>query len=297
MKPVFDFQSLPRFDKVAPPLRKFPARDGAHLSYRFYDSEAKDRVFILLHGSSAHGIYLHALAEFLSQEAKLGQVYVPNLRGHYGSGEARGDCDYVGQLEDDLYDLIDYFHLQNKKMTLIGHSSGGGFAIRVGGGPYGHLIDQFILLSPAIPTSPTMRNGNGGGWAQFSLWKIIGLSILNQMGITSWNHARVISFNRPPEFRGGSETLSYSYNLNTSYHPRLPYQTDIKAIQGRFLVLIGRHDEANDPSQFPAVMHDPSGKSIRVMEKAKHLDIVYDREVMEEISKWIKADGNQTKMQ
>ena len=48
-------------------------------------SDDQDRVCILLHGSSAHGEYLHPLASYLSSHGG-GQVYVPNLRGHYGSG-------------------------------------------------------------------------------------------------------------------------------------------------------------------------------------------------------------------
>lgn len=53
---VFDFQSLKKFEDTALPLKQFSARDGAIISYRFYDSPNKDRIVILLHGSSAHVI-------------------------------------------------------------------------------------------------------------------------------------------------------------------------------------------------------------------------------------------------
>ncbi|MEI7441731.1 MAG: alpha/beta hydrolase, partial [bacterium] len=85
-KSVFDFQTLPNFERLAPPLKQYSARDGTALSYRFYDSFEKDRVIILLHGSSSHGEYLHGFADYLSSKRNLGSVYVPNLRGHYGSG-------------------------------------------------------------------------------------------------------------------------------------------------------------------------------------------------------------------
>ncbi|MCE2982746.1 MAG: hypothetical protein LW832_04175 [Parachlamydia sp.] len=99
MKTVFDFKSLPDFNEVLP-LREYQARDGAALSYRFYESQNKEKAIILLHGSSAHGEYLHGFANYLSLNS-CGQVYVPNLRGHYASGRQRGDCSYIGQLEDD----------------------------------------------------------------------------------------------------------------------------------------------------------------------------------------------------
>lgn len=76
---IFDFQSLQNFEKAAPPLKQFLARDGTALCYRFYDSSKKDKVIIFLHGSSAHGEYLHGFAEYLSSKRDVGQVYVPTL--------------------------------------------------------------------------------------------------------------------------------------------------------------------------------------------------------------------------
>ena len=87
------FSSLPRHYESIPTLEGFKARNGESLTHRVYGSVKKDRVIILLHGSSAHGEYLHPLAERLKN---IGQVYVPNLRGHYASGNARGDCSYIG---------------------------------------------------------------------------------------------------------------------------------------------------------------------------------------------------------
>lgn len=224
---VFDFESLPNFNKEAPSLRQFQARDGASLSYRFYDSQNKDRIVILLHGSSAHGEYLHALADYLSSKRNVGQVYVPNLRGHYMSGSSHGDCNYVGQLEDDLVDLINHFKLDKKQIYLVGHSSGGGLAIRFAGGAYANLIQGYVLLSPAIPTAPSMRQGTAGGWAKVSLTRIIALSILNSMGIKKLNHLPVIWFNRPAKYCDGKETLSYSFNLSQESLQMLGMSSDI----------------------------------------------------------------------
>lgn len=91
-----------------------------------------------------------------------------------------------------------------------------------------------------------MRQGTAGGWANVSTLKIIAISILNSLGITRWNHAKVIRFNRPPAFCDGTETLSYTFNLNASY-PRLPYQKDISSLKGKFILFVGENDEANDP--------------------------------------------------
>ena len=282
------FSSLSRDYESAPKLKEFKARDGEKLSYRFYDSLNKNTVVILLHGSSAHGEYLHPLAERLKA---VGQVYVPNLRGHYGSGSVRGDCSYIGQLEDDFSDLVNHGSSLNKKIYVVGHSSGGGLAIRLAGGPYGKLIRGFVLLSPAIPTAPTMRQGTAGGWASVSLGKIIFLSILNFLGIRFFNHMKVIRFNRPLEYCDGTETISYSFNLNTSYHPRLPYEKDVAALKHRSVVMIGSEDEANDPLEYKKVMQDAQCASIQIIDGVKHLDIVQNRATCDAVLGWIKKNN------
>lgn len=287
---VFDFQSLQKFQNVTPPLKQFSARDGTIISYRFYDSPNKNRIIILLHGSSAHGEYLHGFADYLSSKRGIGQVYVPNIRGHFGSGTAPGDCSYIGQLEDDIYDLIHHFKLENKSIYLVGHSSGGGLAIRFAGGSYQKLIQGYVLLSPAIPTAPTMRQGTAGDWAKVSIAKIITLSILNSIGIKTLNHTHVIQFNKPAQYCDGKDTLSYSFNLNSSYHPRQPYQSDIKALKDKYIVFIGSEDEANDPLQFPSVIETNSSEFIQIIEGVKHLDIVCNQEIMERTATWIETN-------
>ena len=284
MSSVFDFTSIKRHPE-APPLSEFIARDGERLSYRFYDSLNKDVVCILLHGSSAHGEYLHPLASHLRA---YGQVYVPNIRGHYLSGAKRGDCSYIGQLEDDLVDLIHRMELQNKKIFLFGHSSGGGLAIRFAGGHHNIPIHGYVLLSPAIPRAATMREGTAGGWANVHLCKLLFCLFLNALGLHCFDHLKVISFRKPEDNCDGTETLEYSSRLNLSCHPRYPYQKDVQALKEKFVVLIGSEDEANDPSKYPEVMQTTDA-SLRVINGVKHLNIVSDPVALKMSSNWVRS--------
>jgi non-heme chloroperoxidase len=287
MTGVFDFKSIKTHFPEAPQLSQFNARDGASLSYRFYDSPRKDVVCILLHGSSAHGEYLHPLASYLSANG-VGQVYVPNIRGHYMSGTTRGDCAYIGQLEDDLVDLIQRMDLQNKKIFLFGHSSGGGLAIRFAGGNHNIPIHGYVLLSPAIPRAPTMREGTAGGWANVHLVTLLFCLFLNALGIHSFDHLKVISFRKAEDACDGTETLRYSSRLNLSCHPRYPYENDVQALREKFVVLIGAEDEANDPTKYPEVMKT-SDESLRVIAGVKHLNIVSDAVSMQTSADWIQS--------
>ncbi|MBI9045476.1 MAG: alpha/beta fold hydrolase [Anaerolineaceae bacterium] len=206
-----------------PQLQFFTARDGEELGYRHYPSQS-EKVLILIHGSGYHSQYLLPLAEFISTEG-LAQVYTPDLRGHGPSPIKRGDVDYIDQLEDDLADLIFIIRENNPDTTLIigGHSSGGGFAIRFAGSQYAQQADAYVLFSPYLKyNAPTMRP-NSGGWAYPNTGRIVGLTMLNNMGIHWLDHLLIIDYNMPEEARDGTETLSYSHRLNTGYAPRVSF--------------------------------------------------------------------------
>src|SRR5258708_24079306 len=158
-KDVFDFTSLRAAPSEIPPPspRLLSSRDGDQQAYRIYESTA-DRILIFVHGSSYHGAGYHGLAAALSLGG-VAKVVLPNLRGHYQSGRRRGDVEYIGQLEDDIADLIGMLRGQGLKgpITLGGHSSGGGFAIRFAGGAHAAAVSSYLLLAPAIPTSNPVR--------------------------------------------------------------------------------------------------------------------------------------------
>jgi pimeloyl-ACP methyl ester carboxylesterase len=249
-KDVFDFTSLCMTvaapDMPQPSLRRYPARDGEQLAYRFYPS-ASDRILIFIHGSSYHGGGYHALASAISLGGAA-QVVLPNLRGHYMSGQRRGDIDYIGQYEDDLADFVAFLREEGHSgpITLGGHSSGGGLAIRFAGGAYAKLVTSYLLLAPIILRSPAVKNGTAGGWANVHCKRLYGLLALNAVGIRGFNGLPIVAFNKPAKFWNGTETLSYSYRLNVSYHPRSSYDADIKALSERSLVMLGANDQAVD---------------------------------------------------
>ena len=142
----------------APALSRYQARDGTWLAYRLYPaaSGARDRVAIFAHGSSAESTEMHPIATALAA-AGITAVAL-DIRGHGASG-TRGDVAYLGQLDDDLADLIAELRKTFPgAVSLIGHSAGGGFALRIAGGPLGDRFDRFVLLAPYLGYSaPTNR--------------------------------------------------------------------------------------------------------------------------------------------
>jgi non-heme chloroperoxidase len=274
-----------------PQLKTFVARDGKQLPYRFYPNRS-DRVMILLHGSGWHSRYFLPLAEFISSTG-LATVYTPDLRGHGHTPERRGDIDYIDQLEDDLSDFVAMVRRDNPDSVLVigGHSSGGGLAIRFAGSKYGRQADAYMLLSPWLKyNAPTIRP-DGGGWAQPYIRRIIGLTMLNNVGIHWFNHLTVISFDMPKEVRDGTETLSYSYRLNTGYAPR-DYKKDLRAIKQPLFVVAGTSDDVFFADQFEPVISQYVKKvKVRLVPDLTHMGLVVNPAVRPVIKEWLEGIG------
>jgi len=139
---------------------------------------------------------MNALAKTLNAAGTT--VYAPDLRGHGSSGK-RGDIDYIGQFDDDLVDLIATIRPEhaNAALTLIGFSGGGAFTIRIAGGPHGDLFNRYIVIAPAIVYPSPLARPNAGGWATPYVPRIVGLIVLNKMGIHWFDGLDAIVFAIP----------------------------------------------------------------------------------------------------
>lgn len=271
---------------LAPDLRTFTARDGATLSYAHYPSET-DLVLILLHGSGYHGSYLAPLAHTLS-ETDAADIYVPNIRGHFGSGPTRGDVNHMGQLEEDLEDLIERIRTNKPEARIVigGHSSGGALALRYASGAGSEVVNGYIGLAPFLgPDAPVMPDEDSG-WAHISLPRIIGLSMLNTVGIDALDHLETIRFNMPHAYRDGSETLSYSWRLMRNFALHRDYAADLAGIPDPALILIGTKDEALKAEAFPALF-EGTGSQVELMDDIDHFGIVLDERAINVLSTWL----------
>ncbi|WP_299416388.1 alpha/beta fold hydrolase [uncultured Sulfitobacter sp.] len=259
------------------PLQSVPMRDGYALQVRTYGGADDVPLLVLVHGSGWHGLQFDNLGKALQGKA---DIIVPDLRGHGTAPGRRGDVDYIGQLEDDLADLITAVAKPDQKVVMAGHSSGGGLVVRFAGGQHAEMIDGAVLLAPFLKhNAPTTRQ-DSGGWTQVLMRRIIGLSILNTFRITALNHLPIIQLNMPKVVLEGplghTATTSYSYRLNESYAPRSAYLDDIAALPP-FVLLAGKTDEAFYAEQYAPTMAAVTDKGrYELMTGATHLDIVDD---------------------
>jgi pimeloyl-ACP methyl ester carboxylesterase len=259
------------------PLQSVPMRDGYSLQVRTYGGADNVPLLVLVHGSGWHGLQFDALGAALQGYA---DVIVPDLRGHGTAPGRRGDVDYIGQLEDDLADLIAAVAKPDQPVIMGGHSSGGGLVVRFAGGEHGALIDGAVLLAPFLKyNAPTTRQ-DSGGWANVLTRRIIGLSILNAFQIKAFNHLPILQFNMPRTVLDGplgdTATTAYSYRLNESFAPRSAYLDDVAALPP-FILIAGSSDEAFISSQFAPTMGAVTDKGrFDMLLGATHLGVVDD---------------------
>jgi alpha-beta hydrolase superfamily lysophospholipase len=243
-----------------PPLSHYSARDGSVLAFRYYqrvDGTARGSV-VLLHGSSASSRSMHSMAEAFSASGYA--AYALDVRGHGDSG-VRGDIAYVGQLEDDLEDFA-HAVKPLAPATLVGFSSGGGFALRVAGSSRQRLFANYLLLSPFISQDAPTYRPRSGGWISVGLPRYIAIAVMDRFGIHAFDHLPVVRYALNDEAKKFL-TPVYSFALAENYRPERDYKATILAVRRPLRVLAGENDEVFYSDRFGAVFR-AEGKNVPV---------------------------------
>jgi alpha-beta hydrolase superfamily lysophospholipase len=265
---LIDFSSLP-------PVGRFQARDGTELAYRHYSPRgpAADRIAIVVHGSSGSSRgAIHALSTALA--ARGVQTFAVDIRGHGASG-TRGDIRYLGQLEDDVADLVSEIRKTNPAapLTLIGHSSGGGFALRVAGSPIQNLFARTVLLAPYLGYDAPSTRADAGGWASPDIPRFIALSVLRGLGLPFAESLPTLAFAVPPN-SAKALTASYSYRLMRNFAASADFRKDLAAATKPVTIFCGGADELMLAGKYQEAVGNRA--TVRIIDGINHMGIVGD---------------------
>jgi alpha-beta hydrolase superfamily lysophospholipase len=259
-----------------PPLKRFSARDGTVLAYREYPAATatSDRIAILIHGSSGSSASVHALARALA--AKGVTTYAPDIRGHGASGN-RGDIGYIGELEDDLEDFVAEIHKAhpNAPLVLIGHSSGGGFALRVAASPIQSLFQRTVLLAPYLGYDATTNRPKSGGWANADIPRIVALHMLRSLGVTCCQALPAVAL-AVPAHSEKIQTAVYSYRLVSNFGVKGNYRDDLAAAKGPITIISGAADELMLAANYRAAVADFPTVEVKLLDGVNHMGVVSD---------------------
>jgi pimeloyl-ACP methyl ester carboxylesterase len=257
-----------------PALERFGARDGTALAYRHYPprTQPTGRIAILVHGSSGSSVSVHALADALA--ARGVETYAPDIRGH-GSSGTRGDVGYVGQLEDDLADLVALVRKTSPDapLTLLGHSAGGGFALRVAASPLQNLFARTVLIAPYLGYDAPTNRPNSGGWASADKPRVLGLMALRRLGLDCCEALPTLAFAVPPNSEK-SLVPAYSFRLMRNFATR-GYRQDFAAATRPVTIFSGVDDEMMVSGNYADAAHDVAPSvDVRLIEGVNHMGVV-----------------------
>jgi alpha-beta hydrolase superfamily lysophospholipase len=257
-----------------PPLERFSARDGTQLAYRHYPArgQAAGRVAVLVHGSSGSSVATHALADALASHGV--ETFAPDIRGHGGSG-TRGDIGYLGQLDDDMADFVAVVRKSapDAPITLLGHSAGAGFALRIASSPIKDMFARTVLLAPYLGYDAPTNRPQSGGWASADLPRLFALAAMRRAGVDCCESLPTLAFAVPAN---SADILAptYSYRLMRNFATR-SYRSDLAAVTKPLTLFAGADDELMLPDKYADALHAvvPSA-DVKLLDGIDHMGVV-----------------------
>jgi len=294
--PISELRSVSETAKAVdrstmPALEHFAARDGTTLTYRHYPARgpAAGPIAILVHGSSGSSPSVHALADGLAAHGV--ETFAPDIRGHGGSG-TRGDIGYVGQLEDDMADLVALVRKSNPDapITLLGHSAGGGFALRIASSPIQNLFARTVLLAPYLGYDAPTNRPYSGNWASPDIPRLLALAALRTMGIDCCDALPVLGFAVPPNSKD-ILVSAYSYRLMRNFATR-GYRDDLAATTHPVSLIAGADDELMLAGKYAEAVHAVAPKvDVKLIDGVNHMSLLSDPRAVSAIAEDVAKRG------
>ncbi|HSK81113.1 MAG TPA: alpha/beta hydrolase [Thermoanaerobaculia bacterium] len=268
--------------------RPFRMRDGTMLHSQYLAADSKTTI-VLVHGVLSSSFPLNR-ASGLLREAAAAEVVAIDLRGHGASEGRPGDTNYIGQYEDDLADVIQEIRATRPggKVILAGHSMGGGIALRYALRSGMPPVDGYLLFAPHLgiksPTTPTEASEDGAQFAQINIPRILGLALMNSVGITAFNGLRTLFFNLPPEM----PLRSYSFRAMAGSAPD-DHRPALAAVRVPLLVIVGSRDEAFKADQYEAAVRSHSRGTVTIVPDATHNGVLHDPRTLAAVAAWVRG--------
>jgi non-heme chloroperoxidase len=272
-------------------LQPYVTRNGSELYYRYYPSAANtDTAIILLHGISEDSKYLYPFSQKVSSTG-LAHVFTPDLRGYGTKAANLGDIDYIGQLEDDLADMIRHIKAEFplvKQIVMAGHSAGGGTAIRFAGSQYMDCADSYLLLAPHLgPGNPTERPADGH--RKLHMGRVIILSMLDSIGIKRWHGLTAMEIYKRPEKLHDGMAAKLSFRLLMSRSP-MKYKRNLTQLTKPTLVLVGAEDEVFYADRYEELLGTYTKAHVHIVPEANHDGLLTSSIAYEHTANWLKSE-------
>jgi len=275
-----------------PSLSYFQGRDGTSLAYRLYPAADGNmqKIAILIHGSAGHSTGMNEIAKRLAADNFM--AVAPDIRGHGASG-TRGDIGHLGQLDNDLQDLLAELRREHHDahFSLLGFSAGGGFALRVAAGKLASDFDRVVLLSPYLGyDAPSSRSAKGSAaWASADVPRIIALLMLRRLHFRCCEALPVIAF----ALRPGAEkfvTTRYSFRLLANFGSPPDLGAAFRRLKMPTTIIAGADDELMVSDKYADIVAGIEPPiPVKILPDLGHMDMLHAPAAVDAISDAFKA--------
>lgn len=262
----------------------FIMRDGIKINAQKFEHDSNTTV-LLLHGTLSSS-YTYNKMSGLLREATQAKVIAVDLRGHGQSEGIPGDVTTLNQYAEDLEDLISSLKKENSNEVIIlaGHSMGGGIVLRHAETFSDTNIDAYLLFAPNLGNNaPTVSQELNlkSNFIKTHLSRGLGLKILNEYGIHTYDSLDVVYYNLPKQM----PIRSYSYRSMQASFP-LDHRKALRGITKPMLVLVGENDEAFVAEEYPSLINAYSSGDVFIVEDESHNGIRHNKVAMDKIGDW-----------
>ncbi|MYL48547.1 alpha/beta fold hydrolase [Halobacillus litoralis] len=261
------------------------ARDFTRLQYAVLKksaSSAKEAI-IIIHGITAEFHHHEAFADECLRES---DIYFPVLRG-YDQSPKRGDIDYIGQYDDDLFDFIHFIEKKGyEKVTLAGHSMGCANLLRLIQ-KNKSAASEYLFIAPFFhPTLPVYREeatekSSDRTDVDYTVFdkKVMLLMTLYKMNFHQFNDRTVAEI--PDEFNK-SEKLTLSFRLLASrFLEKIPPEL-LKDIKDKVSIYVGSEDEVLLHDEFQRYVKDHWNVDVTIIQGTDHNHILHHPQLHKE---------------
>ncbi|MCX7784255.1 MAG: hypothetical protein N2318_11520, partial [Meiothermus sp.] len=146
-------------------------------------------------------------------------------------------------------------------------------------------VNGYLLLAPHLgsrsPTTPTTFDPQAARFVRLHVPRVLGLHLLNALGLRGANGARVLFFNLPPEV----PLRAYTYRALFSMYPA-DHRPALEAVRAPLLVLVGSRDESFKAAEYAPLIQAHTQGTVEILEGASHEGILTVGQTFEAVRRW-----------
>ncbi|GEN53998.1 alpha/beta hydrolase [Halobacillus faecis] len=260
------------------------ARDFTRLQYAVLKERASAKeAIIIIHGITAEFHHHEGFADECTRDA---DIYFPVLRG-YDQSLKRGDIDYIGQYDDDLFDFLHFIEKKGyEKVTLVGHSMGCANLLRLiqknktAASEYLFIAPFFHPTLPVYHEDATEQSSDRTD-VDYTVFdkRVMLLMTLYKMNIHRFNNRTVAEI--PDEFNK-SEKLTLSFRLLASrFLEKIPPEL-LNDVKDRISIYVGSKDEVLLHEEFKRYAKEQWNVPVCIIQGTDHNHILHHPQLHKE---------------